>query len=125
MGNCFPPKLVKYDIHFLYYHRLSGLNQLMFNISQFLWVRNADTAYDLINLESVSQPDWDFITSSPRLLAEFMSLWLWDLWDLAPSKPARKTDRHKHTERNVNKISTTLCSWTHNAYKPITFASIC
>ena len=27
----------------------------MFNISQFLWVRNADTAYDLINLESVSQ----------------------------------------------------------------------
>ena len=20
MGNCFPPKLVKYDIHFLYYH---------------------------------------------------------------------------------------------------------
>lgn len=88
----------------------------MFNISQFLWVRNADTAYDLINLESVSQPGWDFITSSPRLLAEFMSLWLWDLWDLASSKPARKTHRHKHTQRNFSKISTTLCSRMHKTY---------
>ena len=37
-------------------------------------------------------------------------------WKLASSKPARKTHRHKHTQRNFSKISTTLCSRMHKAY---------
>lgn len=35
---------------------------------------------------------------------------------LLQNQQGRQTDRHKHTQRGFSKISTILCSWTHNAY---------
>lgn len=75
-------------------------------------------------MKKIGQLEINYISHSMYLIqcgfknswAEVMSLWLWDLWDLASSKPARKTHRHKHTQRNFSKISTTLCSRMHKAY---------
>lgn len=103
-------------ICFLYYHRLSGLKQLMFNISQFLWVRNADTAYDLINLESVSQPGWD-LSQAPQVVGRiYVSVALGFMGSCFFKTSKENTQTHKHTQRNFSKISTTLCSRMHKAY---------